>query len=89
MLDSDYVWTWVDGSEFSENTFSYWGEGEPNFGNDGVDYCAYIQGHWDDNRCQDQQHEILCKAKKGENKPGKITSLNFPTPNFIDYNCPQ
>ena len=65
VLDADSGWTWVDGSD---STFTSWNEGEPNFGNADSEYCAYISnkdGHWDDNRCQDQQHQIICKIKKG------------------------
>ena len=73
--DADSPWTWSDGSE---STFTFWDEGEPNFGKPEVAYCAYINrnkvGRWDDNRCDDQQHEILCKIKKHEINAGKVYS---------------
>ena len=67
--DSTFPWKWVDGSEFGEDSFSYWNEGEPNFGKDTTAYCAYIgngNGHWDDNVCQDQPHRFICKTNKDQ-----------------------
>ena len=76
-LDENSPWTWSDGSE---STQRFWAEGEPNFGNTEADYCAYISrnndGKWDDNRCDDQQHETLCKIKKHENHQGKDLITN-------------
>ena len=69
ILDKESPFTWVDGSDFGDNAYKNWNEGEPNFGKDDTAYCAYISsgdGHWDDNICQEQPHRLICKKKKDQ-----------------------
>ena len=69
ILDSKSPFIWVDGSEFGDNSYKYWADGEPNFGSENTEYCAYINnknGHWDDNKCQDQPHKLICKKNKDQ-----------------------
>ena len=69
ILDSKSSFNWVDGSEFGDSSYKYWADGEPNFGTENTEYCAYINhidGHWDDHICRDQPHRFICKKTKDQ-----------------------